>query len=180
MLCPVGFGEDEGMLPYPRRSFLGYRLLQEYFTFPYKFFFFDLGGLDRLASLTEGNTAEVVFLLGPLEGPDRDRALARFVSKDTIRLGCTPVVNLFEGESEPIRLNQRRTGVHAPGPRVEGVSTRDLLRGPGGGGDVPVPPGEPPSRRSSPIETRTGVTGAVGSGTNGVMPAAGFRGEPRT
>ena len=109
MLCPVGFGEDEGMLPYPRRSFLGYRLLQEYFTFPYKFFFFDLGGLDRLASVTQGNTAEVVFLIGPFEGPDRDQALARFVSKDTIRLGCTPVVNLFEGESEPIRLNQRRT-----------------------------------------------------------------------
>ena len=33
-LRPVGFEEDEGMLPYPRRSFVGYRLLQEYFTFP--------------------------------------------------------------------------------------------------------------------------------------------------
>ena len=109
MLRPVGFGENEGMLPYPRRSFLGYRLLQEYFTFPHKFFFFDLGGLDRLTSVTQGNTAEVIFLIGPFEGPDRDRALARFVSKDTIRLGCTPVVNLFEGESEPIRLNQPRT-----------------------------------------------------------------------
>ena len=108
-LVPVGFGEDEGMLPYPRRSFLGYRLLQEYFTFPYKFFFFDLKGLDRLPSVVQGNTAEVVFLIGPFEGPDKDQALARFVSRDTIRLGCTPVVNLFEGESEPVRLNQKRT-----------------------------------------------------------------------
>ncbi len=33
------------MLPYPRRSFPGYRLLQEYFTFPEKFFFFDVTGL---------------------------------------------------------------------------------------------------------------------------------------
>ena len=32
-LRPVGFAEDEGMLPYPRRSFTGYRLLHEYFTF---------------------------------------------------------------------------------------------------------------------------------------------------
>ena len=45
-LKPVGFGEDEGMLPYPRRSFIGYRLLQEYFTFPEKFFFLDLTGLE--------------------------------------------------------------------------------------------------------------------------------------
>jgi type VI secretion system protein ImpG len=118
-LLPVGFGGDEGMLPYPRRSFLGYRLLQEYFTFPYKFFFFDLTGLERLRSVTEGDTAEIVFLIGPFEGPDRDQALTRFVNKDTIRLGCTPVVNLFEGESEPVRLNQRRTeyGLRARGSK---------------------------------------------------------------
>ena len=36
------------MLPYTRRSFAGYRLMKEYFCFPQKFFFFDLGGLDRL------------------------------------------------------------------------------------------------------------------------------------
>ena len=43
-----GFGEDEGMLPYPRRSFVGYRLLQEYFCFPQKFFFLDLTGLEQI------------------------------------------------------------------------------------------------------------------------------------
>jgi len=41
---PVGFGEDESVLPYPRRSFVGYRILQEYFTFPEKFFFLELTG----------------------------------------------------------------------------------------------------------------------------------------
>jgi len=107
-LRPVGFGEDEGMLPYPRRSFLGYRLLQEYFTFPYKFLFFDVHGLERLRSTVEGGVAELIFLIGPVAGTDRDKALGRFVGRDTLKLGCTPVVNLFEGESEPIRLNQRR------------------------------------------------------------------------
>src|SRR5437870_13767660 len=38
-LRPVGFGEDEAILPYLRRSFVGYRLLQEYFSFLEKFFF---------------------------------------------------------------------------------------------------------------------------------------------
>ena len=42
---PAGFTEAESMLPYPRRSFPGYRLLQEYFTFPDKFFFLDITGL---------------------------------------------------------------------------------------------------------------------------------------
>ena len=41
-LRPVGFERDEGLLPYPARSFLGYRLLTEYFAFPQKFLFFDL------------------------------------------------------------------------------------------------------------------------------------------
>src|SRR5690606_28029617 len=45
---PVGFGEGEGMLPFVRRSFVGYRLLQEYFTFPQKFFFVDVAGLEAL------------------------------------------------------------------------------------------------------------------------------------
>src|SRR5262249_6643682 len=36
----VGYGRDEGLLPYGERSFIGYRLLQEYFCFPQKFLFF--------------------------------------------------------------------------------------------------------------------------------------------
>ena len=49
-LRPVGFGADEGMLPYPDRSFVGYRLLQEYFALPEKFLFFDLRGLAGVAA----------------------------------------------------------------------------------------------------------------------------------
>ena len=42
VLRQVGFDRDEGLLPYPARSFLGYRLLTEYFAFPQKFLFIDL------------------------------------------------------------------------------------------------------------------------------------------
>jgi type VI secretion system protein ImpG len=41
-LRQVGFDREEGLLPYPARSFLGYRLLTEYFAFPQKFLFVDL------------------------------------------------------------------------------------------------------------------------------------------
>src|SRR5690606_4996246 len=38
-LKAVGFGKDDALLPYTRRSFEGYRFLQEYFAFPSRFLF---------------------------------------------------------------------------------------------------------------------------------------------
>ena len=38
-LRPVGFADDEALLPISRQSFQGYRLLQEYFAFPQRFMF---------------------------------------------------------------------------------------------------------------------------------------------
>lgn len=107
-LRPAGFGEDEGMLPFPRRSFLGYRLLQEYFTFPEKFLFFDIGGFAELRAAGFGERAEFVFLVSQFERGDRRQVLESGVNERTIRLGCTPVVNLFPQVSEPILLTQRR------------------------------------------------------------------------
>ena len=107
-LQPVGFGQDEGMLPYPRRSFLGYRLLQEYFTFPEKFLFFDLAGFDQVRAAGMGEAVEVVILVAPFERGERRPMLEAGVSERSIRLGCTPVVNLFPQTSEPILLTQRR------------------------------------------------------------------------
>lgn len=106
-LQPVGLEEDQGMLPYPRRAFVGYRLLQEYFSFPEKFQFLDLQ-LDG-ARLTEfGNRLEVICLIAPFERNERKSSLETGVGRDTFRLGCTPIVNLFEKESEPILLTQRK------------------------------------------------------------------------
>src|SRR5580658_4658869 len=44
----VGFAENEGLIPYPRTVYPGFRLLQEYFTLPQKFAFFDVTGLEAL------------------------------------------------------------------------------------------------------------------------------------
>ena len=106
-LRPVGFEADEGVLPLPRRSFVGYRLLTEYFVFPEKFYFFDLSGLDRIGTTGAGNTLELVFLISRFERGERQALLEGAVNADTIRLGCTPVVNLFRRASEPVRLSHR-------------------------------------------------------------------------
>jgi type VI secretion system protein ImpG len=107
-LRPVGFAQDEAMLPQSRRSFVGYRLLQEYATFPEKFFFLDLEGLDRLRAAGFGTRAEVVFLISAFERAERRPMLETNISADTFRLGCSPVINLFRQTSEPILLNQRK------------------------------------------------------------------------
>jgi type VI secretion system protein ImpG len=107
-LQPVGFGQEEGMVPSPRGSFLGHRLLMEYFAFPEKFFFVDLAGLSRLREAGFRGVAELVILISEVEGADRLQRLALELSKKNFRLGCAPVVNLFRQLAEPIQLNQRK------------------------------------------------------------------------
>ena len=104
-LQPVGFEENEGVLPYSGRSFLGFRLLQEYFTFPEKFFFVDLNSLDRLRAQNFGGNCELLFLFSRFERPERYQMLELGVSANTVKLGCAPAVNLFAQTAEPIRAD---------------------------------------------------------------------------
>jgi len=106
-LKAVGFEEDEGVLPYSSRSFLGYRLLQEYFTFPEKFLFLDLNGLDEVWPAGFKDRAEIIFLISAFE-PDYQQRMELGVSSRTFRLGCCPIINLFEQTAEPILLSQRK------------------------------------------------------------------------
>ncbi|HKV51460.1 MAG TPA: type VI secretion system baseplate subunit TssF [Gemmatimonadaceae bacterium] len=107
-LTPAGFADEDGMLPYPRRSFVGYRMLQEYFTFPEKFLFFDLAGLSQLRAAGFGDKVELILFISPFERADRRPMLEAGISERSIRLGCTPAVNLFPQTSEPILLTQRQ------------------------------------------------------------------------
>ena len=104
-LQPVGFAEDEALLDYDPRSFLGYRLLQEYFVLPEKFLFVDLIGLDVSRFK---HAVEIAIEFNPFGRPERLQRLEQTVSADTFRLFCTPVVNLFKQQGEPIRLAQER------------------------------------------------------------------------
>lgn len=98
----VGLGADEALLPQPAHAHDGYRLLQEYFAFPEKFLFVDVLGLAEGAGLGPGRSVDLLFLLDA--APPQDLA----VDADSVRLGCTPVVNLFRRVSEPIRLDLTR------------------------------------------------------------------------
>ena len=99
---PAGFDREESILPYPKTSFDGYRLLQEYFTFPEKFLSIELTGLDSLKRVT-ANSFEIDFVFSRSLDPSVK------VSQENVRLFCTPVVNLASMESEPVRIDHERT-----------------------------------------------------------------------
>lgn len=107
-VLPVGFGEHEAMLPYPSRTFAGFSLLQELFAFPEKFHFLELQGLGAaLRALRATTRVEIGILLGSFERAERRQAVELGLSARTFRLGCTPVVNLFQQTAEPILLTER-------------------------------------------------------------------------
>jgi type VI secretion system protein ImpG len=104
-LQPVGFADDEGLLPYSDRSFVGYRLLTEYFSFRRKFLFVDVA-LDALRRVATpwGHRLELLLFLDEAD-PGTDLP----VDQETFRLGCTPVVNLFSNhDCHPIRLEHQK------------------------------------------------------------------------
>lgn len=107
-LRPMGFEEDESLLPYPRRAFDGYRLLQEYFTFSEKFLFFELNGLEAIAEAGCNTQAEILFCFSRFEHPERGQDLESGVSPRTLRLGCTPAINLYSHVAEPILVTHKQ------------------------------------------------------------------------
>ncbi len=101
-LQAVGLDEDQGLLDYDPRSFLGYRLIQEYFVLPEKFLFFDLNGLDLSRF---GRQIDIHFNIPPFGRHERLARLEQTVDAGTFKLHCTPIVNLFTQVAEPIRVN---------------------------------------------------------------------------
>jgi type VI secretion system protein ImpG len=104
---PVGFAEDQALIPYPLNTFRGYRYLQEYFAFQDKFLFVDLLGLDVIKRLPEDvlKQARGIELRFDIHkaGVQRIRP-----TLDNVRLYCTPVVNLFAHDAIPIRLDGKQ------------------------------------------------------------------------
>ena len=102
----VGFAENEALLPYTKRSFPGYRLLTEYFTFPHKFLFFDITGVDKAIANKFGSHFDVLIHLKDITPP-----LAP-VTKETFRMSCSPIINLFSRTADPIYLSNRKYEYH--------------------------------------------------------------------
>lgn len=93
----VGFSDEEALIPFPKTVYPGYRLLQEYFTLPQKFAFFEVSGLNALPVEKVGDRFAIV-----IQFKDNLPTGTR-VAKENFRLFCSPVVNLFEHTTDPIK-----------------------------------------------------------------------------
>ena len=104
---PLGFDEEHALIPYPMNTFRGYRHLQEYFAFPDKYLFVDVGGLAVLQTLPTELLKQTRSMALCFELRTREHEPAP-PSLDNVKLYCTPIVNLFKHDAVPIRLDGKR------------------------------------------------------------------------
>jgi type VI secretion system protein ImpG len=104
----AGFSDEEALLPVTLRGFQGYRLLHEYFAFPQRFLFADIGGLGPAIKRHTGEEFEIV-LLFKRSAP----ALENVVDVENFALFCTPAINLFPKRADRIHLGDDSFEYHA-------------------------------------------------------------------
>jgi len=97
---PVGYEDDEALLPPSPRGFAGYRLLKEYSVLPSRFLFAAVQGLASCLGKCPGSEFELLFLFGKA-----DNTLERSVDLANLALFCVPAVNLFKKRADRIHLN---------------------------------------------------------------------------
>ncbi|MCA2015832.1 type VI secretion system baseplate subunit TssF [Vibrio tritonius] len=99
----VGFDSEQALLPYPKNVYEGYRILQEYLSFPEAFHFVDIKGLNQaLPKQVSGEFTLKIYFSKTLPTDVR-------VRNDNFQLYCTPIINLFEHDADPIDLNGKKT-----------------------------------------------------------------------
>jgi len=103
----MGFESEEALLPPRPRSFEGYRHLHEYFSFPERFMFFEIGGLRESLSRTDQTQLELVLLL---DQPDVE--LENALSAENFLLHCSPAINLFEKRADRIHISEKFPEFH--------------------------------------------------------------------
>jgi len=104
---PMGFEDEQALLPFGPRSFQGYRLLQEYFTFPGRFLFAELTGLETAVRRCTTSELEIVVVLDA-----QDARLEKAVGPAQFNLFCTPAVNLFPKRTDRIHLSESNNEYH--------------------------------------------------------------------
>ena len=103
-IAPVGFAEDEALLPNPGDAGDAHRLLQEWFTFPQKFHAVDILGLAgvRVPADAENRISLIVTCAA-------DMRHVPPLTPSSLLLNCTPAVNIFTVNGEPLTIDHTRT-----------------------------------------------------------------------
>jgi type VI secretion system protein ImpG len=99
---------EDAMLPYPRRVFAATRCSGAV-RLPAEFLFVDVAGVAAALRQLEAGRARSCLRHRPFDRPERRQVLELGLSASALRLGCTPIVNLFPHVADPILLTERQT-----------------------------------------------------------------------
>ncbi len=113
---PKGFEREEALLPTPRQSFDGYRLLQEYFSMPERFLFVELTELQPALRQSTGTDVDIYILLR-----DGMRDVAPAVAPAAFALNAVPAVNLFRRRCDRVHITQMDIEHHVVPNRTAGL-----------------------------------------------------------
>lgn len=103
-LQPVGFGEDELLVPQAGSTHPALGLLAEHFAFPEKFYFFDIDIAALRRRQPAGSAAMLHLVFRDLRAGSHASQMLEEVGAQHFQTGCSPVINLFERLGDPIRL----------------------------------------------------------------------------
>lgn len=99
-LKDVGFKKDESLTPLPSHVHSAYSVVQDYFYFPEKFLYFDI---NNLSYKNPTNKIDLYISISSYE-----KICNINIDSKTFRLGCTPIVNLFEKMTDPFLLDYQK------------------------------------------------------------------------
>jgi type VI secretion system protein ImpG len=107
LIRSMGYDPEEALLQNSPRSFHGYRILQEYFSFPERYLFVELNGLAELIADCDSDEIELFVLLNR-----SDAQLINALDKSNLALFCAPAINLFPKRSDRIHIDHRQSEYH--------------------------------------------------------------------
>ncbi|MCU9849886.1 type VI secretion system baseplate subunit TssF [Defluviimonas sp. WL0024] len=115
-IVPRGFEREEALLPTPRRSFDGYRILQEYFAMPERFLFVELRGLQPALKKAKGQDVDIYILL-----KEGRKSVEAGIKPEAFQLNAVPCVNLFSKRCDRVHIDARDTELHVIPDRTAGL-----------------------------------------------------------
>lgn len=146
-LIPTGFETHQGLLEHDPRTLSAYQILWDFFALPEKFRFVEIDFASQWNVVAGKHMSIVIYLR------KSQPIIQRNISSNSIALGCSPVVNLFQKEAEPISLTETQVEYRVvpsyrtvTGMEVHSIESVTASR-PDGEGDITFLPFHQPSHR---------------------------------
>lgn len=108
-LKSVGFDDRDTLLGEPSDAASAFRLLMEFFAFPDKFQFVDVDFARLVRSAGSCRKLTLHLAIGNVPNDSPVARAMEALSADNLKLFCTPVINLYKREAQPVHITSTAT-----------------------------------------------------------------------